>query len=92
MALAGSTLCPIFGADDPEEVDPLAAGDQPLGLHREAKRLERVHDVGRRLQLGVVLAAVAGDRDVEGVQGVIDGVVDVEGLFLVRRAESLSLA
>ena len=42
----------------------------------------------RRLPLGVVLAAVAGDRDVEGVAGVVDGVVDVEGLFLVRRAGS----
>ena len=62
------------------EVEPLGRRDEPVDMERDAFGLEGVDDVGRCLKLGVILAAVADDRDVEGVAGVVDAVINHQGL------------
>ena len=82
LRTCGVDLVSGLSADDLEEVDGLGTGEEALGGHGEAEGFEGFTDVGGSLELLVELAAVAGDGNEGGVQGVVDGVVDVEGLRL----------
>ena len=54
-------------------------------LHGNTERLQAGLDVPRRLELRVKGAGVGNHRHVEGVLGVIHGVVNVQARFLFRR-------